>query len=515
LKLVTSDQMRDMEQRAAAIGLPSPVLMENAGLEVARWTDRLLGGVLGRRVLVLVGPGNNGGDGLVAARHLCDWGAEVRLCMPKARNESDTNYGLVKRRAIEEVDVAIQGNTALDESLQHTHAVIDAFFGTGKARPLGGLFREVLLRVQEARHRNPRMWIISVDIPSGIDADSGAIDDGCLTADATITLGYPKPGLFAFPGAARIGRLLVGNIGLPGELAEEILVEVTGEEQVRSLMPGRPLNAHKGTFGRLLVVGGSLNYIGAPCLACEGGIRVGAGLVTLATPASLHGIVASKLVEVTYDPLPEAQTGIVSPGAADRVAELAAESQATLLGCGIGRSPHARDFLERLLPRKELAPLVLDADGLNLLSERSNWWQALAADAVLTPHPREMSRLSGFSVEEIQSDRIGAAREAAAKWKKTVVLKGAYTIVSEPGGRTCVSPWANPGLATAGTGDVLAGVIAGFVAQGCPLFEAAVLGVYIHGEAAELVRQRLGDTGMIASDLLPHLPLALKRYKED
>ncbi len=514
MKLVTSDQMRDIEQSAAAVGLPSPVLMENAGLEVARATKKLLGSVLGCHILVLVGPGNNGGDGLVAARHLCDWGAEVHLCIPKVRRDSDVNYRLVKLRGIKEIDLTIQGAAVLDESLESADAVIDAFFGTGKARPLGGVFREVLLKVAEARQRDSSLRIISVDIPSGMDADSGAIDDGCPTADATITLGYPKPGLFAFPGAARIGQLIVADIGIPPELAELITIEVITEEQVRHFVPRRPLDAHKGTFGRVLVVGGSLNYIGAACLASESAIRVGAGLVTLATPASLHAIVASKLVEVTYEMLPEAHPGVVAPEAADNVAQLASESQATLVGCGMGRSPHALDFLKRLLPRQDLVPLVLDADGLNLLSMIPDWWEMLTADAVLTPHPREMARLSGLSVDEIQTDRIGAAREAAAKWRKTVVLKGAYTVIADPGGCTYVSPWANPGLASAGTGDVLAGVIAGLLAQGLAVPRAAVLGVYVHGEAAELVRQRLGDTGMAAGDLLTQLPLVMRGKRD-
>jgi len=507
--------MRRIEDRAAAIGLPSAVLMENAGLEIARWTKRLLGGIPGRRILVLVGPGNNGGDGLVAARHLHDWGAEVQICMPKPRSESDSNYRLLKARKVSEVDLASEGGSVLDDLLQSADAVIDAFFGTGKARPLGGTFREVLLKVQEAKQRRSHMQLISVDLPSGVNADNGAVDDGCPAADTTITLGYPKPGHFAFPGAAKIGRLIVGDIGIPDDLAEDIAIEVTTEEQVAKLVPERPLNSHKGTFGRLLVVGGSLNYIGAACLACEGAMRVGTGLVTLATPATLHGIMASKLLEVTYELLAEARVGVVSPDAADHVAQLASQSQATLLGCGIGRSTPALDFLRKLLPQRNLGALVLDADGLNLLSEIPDWWQTLAADAVLTPHPKEMSRLGGLSVEQIQSNRIGTASEAAARWNKIVVLKGAYTVVAEPGGRTYVNPWANPGLASAGTGDVLAGVIAGLAAQGLPLVEAAVLGVYVHGEAAEIVRQRLGATGMIASDLLSTLPVVMKNKKAD
>jgi ADP-dependent NAD(P)H-hydrate dehydratase / NAD(P)H-hydrate epimerase len=511
LKLVTSDQMRDIEQRAADAGLPSSVLMENAGLAVAREMKRLLGGVLGRRIVVLVGPGNNGGDGLVAARHLQDWGAEVHLCMPKERGDSDANYRLVRLRGIKVMDVEADGLAVLEVALRRGDAVIDAFFGTGKARPLGGPFKEVLLKVQEAKERVPKLQVIAVDVPSGMDADSGATDEGCPFADATVTLGYPKLGLFAFPGAARTGRLIVADIGIPPELAEEISVELITEEKARRLIPERPLDAHKGTFGRVLVVGGSANYIGAACLACEGAIRVGAGLVTLAAPRSLHPIMAGKLTEVTHELLPEAETGSVSGEAAEVVAQLSLKSEVLLLGCGLGQSQAASGFLKYLLSSlKDPPPLVIDADGLNLLSRGAEWWRKLPDDAVLTPHPREMSRLSGLSMEEIQVDRINVAKKAAAKWRKVVVLKGAHTVVADPRGTAYVSPWANPGLASAGTGDVLAGIIAGLVAQGVRPVEAAVLGVYLHGKAAEVVRQRVGDMGMAARDLVADLPIVIK-----
>lgn len=513
MKLVTSDQMRDIEQRAAAVGLPSSVLMENAGLAVAKEAKKLLGSVLGRRILVLIGPGNNGGDGLVAARHLCDWGSHVVLCIPRARSDSDDNYRLVKLRGIREINPTAEGEAALDDTLRSTHAVIDAFFGTGKARPLGGAYKDVLVKVQGVREQAPDLRVIAVDVPSGMDADSGAVDEGCPVADATVTLGYPKPGLFTFPGAARVGRLAVVDIGIPPELAEHVSVEVITEEWGRGLVPERPPDAHKGTFGRVAVVGGSLNYVGAVCLASEAAIRAGTGLVTLATPSSLHAVVAGKVLEVTYELLPETQAGVVAPEAADNVARLSSESQAILLGCGMGRNPRALEFLKSLLSRKELAPLVIDADGLNLLAEIPAWWENLTVDAVLTPHPREMSRITGLSVKAIQSDRINVAKEAAAKWKQAVLLKGAYSVVAEPGGNAFVSPWANPGLASAGTGDVLAGIIAGFVAQGLSPAEAAVLGAYVHGEAGEVVRTHLGEAGMAASDLLSHIPLVIKRLR--
>jgi len=292
---------------------------------------------------------------------------------------------------------------------------------------------------------------------------------------------------------------------------------ITGE-WAGSVLPERPLQANKGSFGRVLVVAGSINYIGAAYLACSGAIRVGAGLVTLAVTPGLQSILASKLTEVTYLPLPESRPGIVSPEAARLILQQFESYNVLLLGCGLGQSQAAVRLIRSILltkHRQALPALVLDADALNTLANTPKWWQQLATDAILTPHPGEMARLTGVAVAEIQADRVGVAKKWASEWKKTVVLKGAYTVIASPEGQTRVSPIANAGLASAGTGDVLTGAIAGLVAQGLPLFDAAALGVYLHGEAGELVRARLGDAGMVASDLLPELPQVIKRLKED
>jgi NAD(P)H-hydrate epimerase len=266
----------------------------------------------------------------------------------------------------------------------------------------------------------------------------------------------------------------------------------------------------------VLVVAGSINYIGAAYLACSGAIRVGAGLVTLATAASLQPVLASKLTEVTYLPLPESDSGIISPQAAELIHRELSRYDVLLLGCGLGQSESAIKFVDSVLLQSKTAlpSLVLDADALNTLANTPQWWQQLAGDAILTPHPGEMARLAGVLVEEVQSDRAGITKKVAQEWHKTVVLKGAYTVIAAPDGQTRISPIANPGLASAGTGDVLSGAIAGLVAQGLNLFDAATLGVYVHGEAGEAVKTRLGNTGMIASDLLPLLPLVIKQLKE-
>jgi len=511
--------MRQLEKSCAQIGLPTDVLMENAGKAVAEEVRRILGNIDQRHILFLIGPGNNGGDGLVAARHLHEWGARVTVYLLGRRATDGPNLKLVRKRGISCVEAAKdEGMSQFNESLASASAVIDALFGTGTARPFSGHILSALDRVDRARRKHRGLRIIALDLPSGLNADTGAVDPATLYADNTITLGFPKPGLFRFPGAERVGKVTVVDIGMPENLAEEATAEYITGEWVKSVLPERPLQANKGSFGRVLVVAGSINYIGAAYLACSGAIRVGAGLVTLATTTSLQSILASKLTEVTYLPLPESRPGIISPEAAKLISQQFESYNVLLLGCGLGQSQAAIRFIRSILiakHRQALPALVLDADALNTLANTPRWWQLLTTDAILTPHPGEMARLTGMAVAEVQSDRAGVAKKWAGEWNKTVVLKGAYTVIASPEGQTKISPIANPGLASAGTGDVLTGAIAGLVAQGLSLFDAAACGVYLHGEAGELVRARLGDAGMIATDLLPELPQVIKRLKED
>jgi len=518
LKILTASQTRKLEESCAKIGLPGEKLMENAGLAVAGEVKRILSGADGRHVLFLVGPGNNGGDGLVAARHLHDWGAKVTVYLLGRRGDDDPNLKLVRERDINCVEAAKDGGfSQFNDSLASADAVIDALFGTGTARPFSGNILSVLDRVNKPKRKRPKWRIIALDLPSGLNADSGAVDPATLYADYTVTLGTPKPGLFNFPGAERVGKITVADIGMPENMAEEATSEYLTGELVRSFLPERPLQANKGSFGRVLVVAGSMNYIGAAYLACSGAIRVGAGLVTLAATPALQSILAAKLTEVTYLPLPESRPGVFAPEAARLITQQLESYNVLLLGCGLGQSQAAVKLVRSILlakQRMELPALVLDADALNTLAGTPKWWQQLTTDAILTPHPGEMARLTGMAVAEIQADRLGAAKKWAAEWNKTVVLKGAYTVIASPEGRSVISPVANPGLASAGSGDVLTGAIAGLAAQGLPLFEAAAAGVYLHGEAGELVRDRLGDAGMIASDLLPELPVVIKNLKE-
>lgn len=518
MKIVTVKEMVELERRCDKRGVPPSVLMENAGLAIAQQVNERLGGAAGRDIVVLVGPGNNGGDGLVAARHLHDWGARLNVYICRPRKDDDVNYRIVVDRGITVTTADDdKGFKALDGILASCDVVIDAIFGTGKLRPLEGVIRDILTRVWGVKGHHHGPSVVAVDLPSGLDADTGAADPVCLAADLTVTLGYPKVGLFSFPGRDLAGDLVVADIGIPSELGAGVATELITENYVRTMLPARSGAAHKGTFGKVLVCAGSINYIGAACLACEGAMRVGAGLVTLACARSLHPILASKLTEVTYAPLPESTPGFIGSGASRALHERLADYDVLLMGCGLSQHPEVQAFVMSSLmdmPSSLTPALVLDADALNAVSQTPHWWRMLERDAILTPHPGEMKRLSKHSVGENCQDRLKAARGAAKEWNKTVVLKGAHTVVASPDGDAKVSSATNAGLASAGTGDVLAGAIAGLLAQGLPYTAAAACGVYIHGASGQVVREQLGDAGMVASDLLPVLPRVIKDIKE-
>jgi hydroxyethylthiazole kinase-like uncharacterized protein yjeF len=491
--------------------------MENAGRAVAEGVRQFIDYTAGKTVLAMAGPGNNGGDALVAARWLHEWGAIVNVYLLSGRTGDDKNLALIKELDVPvfhiENDVKL---TRLKKLVSSSGVVIDGILGTGKVRQLEGSFKEILELINGEKKRRPALVVTAVDIPTGLNADTGAVDPSCLQADLTVTLGLPKPGLYNFPGAEKTGKLVIADIGIPGELSSGIQTDLMTAGWARAVLPARPASANKGTFGRVLAVVGSENYIGAAYLACMGAARVGAGVVTLSTAKSLQPILASKLTEVTYAPLPETEKGTLSEKAAAAILSILPYYRVLLMGCGLGQLPHTKSFIRSVLTGLPEKPpvLVLDADALNIVSGMDRWWERLPAGTIVTPHAGEMSRLLKISIDEVQGNRFEICRRAALDWKKIVVLKGAFSIIAEPSGRARVSDAANAGLASAGTGDVLAGAIAGLAGQGLSPFDAASLGVYLHAAAGELVKDELGDTGMLASDLLPVLPKVIKGLRE-
>jgi NAD(P)H-hydrate epimerase len=514
MKIVTSDEMSGIEQACGRAGITTSALMENAGRAFAGQVELILGGVAAKSVCVLAGPGNNGGDGLVAARFLYDRGARVTVGLCGARPDGDNNLVLVQERGIDCFEISGEQPCAdLEEALFSAEAAVDAVFGTGRKRPIAGAAAVALRALAQHKRLNPNFLILALDVPSGLDSDSGEPDPLTPAADYTITLGLPKYGLFTPAGAARAGETIVTDICIPPAFSETLRTELLTPNWARAVMPQRSPFAHKGTFGKALLVAGSQAYPGAAILAASGAARSGVGLVTLAVTPSLQALISAGLPEATWLPLPEESPFMPAGGAVEAVVSAAAAYDAILIGSGLGPSLPVQAFLTALLPALGTRKLVLDADGLNALSVIPEWWRALTFGAVLTPHPGEMARLLGTSVAEVEASRIGAARVSAEKWGQVVVLKGAFTVIASPDGRVRLSPFANAGLATAGTGDVLAGVITALLAQGLDAFDAAALGVYLHAAAAGRVKGRLGDAGMLASDVAVELPLAIKEVK--
>lgn len=403
MKIVTAEQMRKIDQECNRLGKPTSALMENAGKAVAEATREFLGQIKKQDILCLIGGGNNGGDGLVAALYLNGWGAKVNVYLCAERPTDDANLNLIWETGTSYTEAKTDKNLKkLDSLLDSATCVIDALLGTGKIRPLEGIFKQALEKINAAKQMK-NLRIIAVDLPSGMDADTGAVDPACPYADLTVTLAFPKAGLYKFPGAERAGKVVIADIGIPKELADSINIELLTKEWAAETLPKRPLNANKGTFGRVLINAGSINYIGAACLACAGAMRAGAGLVTLATAESLIPIIAAKVTEATYLPLPETRPGVISVEGADIIHKGCSQYNVLLIGCGLGQNPATVEFLSSLLQKKGLSPLIIDADGLNILAMIPNWWQKISNNAILTPHPGEMARLTGLTIEDRKS----------------------------------------------------------------------------------------------------------------
>jgi len=533
-KIVSVEQMRGIERAADAGGLTYAMMMENAGRSVAQHVLHRIPEIAGRRVAILVGAGNNGGDGLVVGHYLAEAGAQVAAYLLKERSGDDANLTRLQGHgALIAVAGGDQRERVLRNLMSSADVVVDALLGTGFLLPLEGAAKEMLATAGTVlASRESRPFIVAVDCPSGLDCDTGDAAPEALPADLTVTLAAAKPGLFAPSGARLVGDLVLGDIGLPEEFPElsKAEVDVAQKPMLRAWRVPRPRDAHKGTFGRVIIIAGSVNYPGAAALAGEAAYRVGAGLVTLAVPSLIQGMLVPQIPEATWLLLPHEMGAISEPAAAVLEPELG-KCQAILIGPGFGQDPVTADFLGRLLHGSNLGkqgmgfvhpgvaahsasaalpPCIVDADGLKLLAKLDHWPSLLPERSVLTPHPGEMAVLTGLTTEEVQRNRLTLARQTAATWRHVVVLKGAYTVVADPNGACAILPFATPALARAGTGDVLAGAIAGLVAQGLDPWRAAVMGGFLHARAGEVAAEALeGTASVIAGDVLAGLPSAL------
>jgi len=573
LKIVSVAQMQELERTANEGGHSYAQMMEQAGEAVADAIQGHFPAAEETPVLVLVGPGNNGGDGLVCARHLHDAGYPVRLYIWKRQTDPEHDYqahfGQLAARGVESLRADGDGDgdgdfTALAEWLHRAAVVVDSLLGTGSNRPIDGDLAILLDQVGEVRQQRQQesetgsLTVIAVDCPSGMDCDTGTLDSHAVPADVTVTFAYAKAGHFLFPAAAALGQLVVADIGIAPALADDISTFALAPEYAAPLLPIRSRVSHKGSFGKGMAVVGSVNYPGAAYLSCAAMGRAGAGLVTGAVPQPVWVPLATALAEPTWLLLSH-EMGVISENAVATINEKIGGYQALLLGCGLSHENATVDFVRSFLTRTRsgrpsvlpthfqseteeegdailhalpatpfgairrrsqlpaatpaLPPTVIDADGLNCLALIDNWPELLPDPVILTPHAGEMARLCGLEIETVRARSWQLAQEKAAAWNAVVLLKGPYTVIAAPDGRLAVLPVATPALATAGTGDVLAGTITGLLAQGLDAFDAACLGAWLHGRAGQICEEEIGPGGVIASDLLGYLPAVMNELR--
>lgn len=554
MKLVTWPEMQEIERRAqedAKYPVSIRELMLNAGqcvYEAINGLPRFLTNpedgtseLDEATIVVLAGPGNNGGDAMVTAALLHQRYPEANLktyFYKRPRPDDDDGFPekLTYTYAEEQDGVLLDTEPAfeaLEDDLEDATLIVDGLLGSGVNRVVTGALDRLIDMVNETRQErmftaNPPV-IVSIDVPSGLNSDTGEVMGAAIEATLTVTLGYPKIGLYSYAASDYTGQITIGDIGIPVTLQTQVEMEARQKRQpalisaewVRRNLPQRPHTGHKGTFGKLLILSGAATYLGAPYLCTAAGMRSGAGVVTLAAPQNVIQVVATKLHENTFLPLPEITDETAAAQVAGKLAEqlVSGRYRCFLLGPGLGQSEPKAALLRNILDWKvEWPRVVVDADGLNLLAQIPEWWQKLPANSILTPHPGELATLRGQTIEQIEQDRIKSASSAAKLFNQVVVLKGAYTVVAAPDGRVKLNPASNAALATAGSGDVLAGIAAGLFSQvareqQADAFDVACLAVYLHAMAGELVRRELGDMGALAGDLLPAIPRAVLAVK--
>jgi len=506
--VLTVEEMREADRIAIEeLGVPGLILMENAGLKSAQCIADVFGPVDGQHIGIFCGKGNNGGDGFVIGRHLSQMGAEVHFWLTgkkeTLRGDAATNLHIAEKMGlpIEELD-----DWDPETDLDSFDLLIDALLGTGLKGEVHGIYARII----ESLNRFPGP-VVAVDTPSGLDGDTGQPLGTCVRADLTVTMGNVKTGMLFYPARNFIGELYIADLSVPEHVFDAIQPRkfLLSLEDYRELLPPRPADGYKNTFGKVLIFAGSTGLTGAATMASLSALRSGAGMVILGCPRSLNAILEEKLTEVMTEPLPETEAGSLAARAYDAAERVLTWADVLALGPGLSTHPETREFVHRVLTLQS-RPMVIDADGLNNLQGQTDLLAQYGGPLVLTPHPGEFARLSGLKKQEIEADRIGAARRFAREWNVTLLLKGAPTLIATPEGDVFFNPTGNAGMATAGSGDVLTGLIAGFLAQGLSALHAALLGAFVHGLAGDLAAFELGQRGMIAGDLIDYLPDVLQ-----
>lgn len=512
MKLLQAEQMKEIDRRTTEEYLiPSLILMENAGVKVMDTIRGLIPALDKSRIIILAGKGNNGGDGLVIGRHLVNAGATVDIFLLGEPDEltvdATINYQILIKMGVNVL--TLRNNTEVEvyrNALSSADLVVDAIYGIG----FRGELNSYESRLIKMLNISPAP-VLAVDIPSGLEADTGKVHGEAVQADYTVTLAAPKLGQILAPGCDYVGQLIVADISIPARLLEEkrYPLSLIDEAIVKRYLKPRDAESHKGTYGHVLVVGGSPGMSGAVLLASYAALRAGAGLVTAALPQSLLPILDASLMEVMGRPLPETSEAVISLEAIPALENLLGTVSVCAIGPGMSRYREANAIVRFVLENSGV-PVLIDADGLNALEGDVAILKDRQIPIVITPHPREMARLTGLTVEEIQNNRLEIACRYASLWGVTVVLKGNNTVVADPSGQLFINNCGNPGMATAGSGDVLSGIMVGFIAQGLKPLQAAIAGVYLHGRAGDWAVEIKGQRGMIAKDLIEYLPGVLR-----
>jgi len=525
MKILTAAEMRDVDRLTTERhGVPSPTLMENAGRSVAEFIGARFSRIAQRGVVVLCGKGNNGGDGFVVARHLLKMGARPSVYLFSDSREVKGDAGVNLRRwkkVSHEMRIirAPRDWQSAQAVVASADIVVDALLGTGARGPVEGL---LLAAIEHLNQRRPEQGVVAVDIPSGLHANTGEAQGAAVRADFTVTFTAPKHGLFLGAGPRHVGELVVRQIGSPPEIIESVGKGRLRWSEAREFAPfarRRDPAGHKGDYGHALIVAGSVGKSGAAVLAGLGALRAGAGLVTVATPEPVYPIVAGHSPELMTEPLAATRAGTVSANCIEGgfFGKLVAGKDALAMGPGLTTNSETQEFVRSAVRMQSQLPVILDADGLNAFEGRAGDLRGPAPTVAVTPHPGEMARVLGCSTKDVQARRIETARKAAADWNAHVVLKGHQSVIAAPDGSAWVNSTGNPGMATAGTGDVLTGMIAGLTAQYGPANWPLVLafGVYLHGLAGDIAAAEVGEAPLMATDLIRAIPAAYRQFRSE
>jgi NAD(P)H-hydrate epimerase len=516
MKVLTSTEMKEIDRKTIEeIGIAGPILMENAGLQIVKALKAKFPEPWKEKIVIVAGKGNNGGDGLVVARHLFNQGCEPHVLLLSSKQEVGGDAALNLRIA-EKIGVKISEICSFldwekyQEELFRASIVVDSIFGTGLTKPAEGLYARAIEEINKTK-----AFKIAVDIPSGLSSDSYQIIGPSVKADLTVTLATPKIAHIFPPAEEWVGELVVADISIPGFLFEDesLKLELVEKKDLLLYFKKRKKDTHKGTYGHLFIISGSLGKTGAAIMAGKAALKMGAGLVTVGIPESCLPIVAHSMFELMTEPLPETKEKTISSEALGRALELLRGKDALLLGPGISTHESTSEFVLSLFPKIRI-PAVIDADGLNILASNPDILKSLTQPAVLTPHPGEFARLLNLSTQDVLERKLELAPMFSEKYGVYLVLKGYRTLIATPTGRIFINPTGNPGMATAGSGDVLSGMIASMIIQEKDILQATLAAVYVHGLSSDIGAEKLGEKPLTAGNIISYLPQAIKSMEK-